>query len=641
MQPARALRPFLNTGWDKPVFMTDDDDLFDQDRHARLPDALRVLDAMEELVLVRDEGGRIVCVNEMFRTAFGGEVSDWVGRWFAVAPALGQNGQARRYDVAMQTRDGPIWVEWSESRLGDEGLSLAVGRNVTEERQARERESVAAKGKSVFFAAVTHELRTPLSGALGAAALLEETELAPDQRAYLSAVRESAGHSLQLIDDILDLTRLEAGRLDLNPTPIDIRALLEQAGEVLAPRALERGLSFAHAVDGDVPETFEVDASRFKQILFNLAGNAVKFTHSGGVLISLSYEAQLLCLSVKDTGPGIAKSDQVRLFQHFERGQAERARAPGAGLGLAMVKRLTEAMGGEVGVHSELGEGASFWARLPLPALSAAPTEKPLLGRAVILAAADRVQREALARQARALGADAVDAGAPDAALELARSKDAGCDVTVILDAGWADAAPQVKRLVPGSRVLALAEPRTKHRFTGNDCPDGVDGWLVAPVRLASLAAWAAGREVPSEDTTREKVSLGTPFTDLSILLAEDDPVNAMIARTILTRLGADVTHVEDGRCAVETALTASFDAALLDLRMPELSGLEVAEAIRRAPSGRGLPLVALTANATEADRTACLAAGMDEFLTKPLQPQALVDVLTALCAPQKRANVG
>lgn len=626
--------------------MTDEDDTFDHDLFdtepgARLPDALRVLDAMEELVMVRDEGGRIVAVNAAFRKAFGGETSDWVGRWFAVAPALGEDGQSRRYDVAMQIRDAAIWVEWSESRMGEDGLSLAVGRDVTEERQARERESEAAKGKSVFFAAVTHELRTPLSGALGAAALLEETVLAPDQRAYLSAVRESAGHSLQLIDDILDLTRLEAGRLDLNPDPVNIRALIEQAGEVLAPRALERGLSFAHAVDGDVPETFEVDGARFKQILFNLAGNAVKFTQAGGVLITVSYEAQRVCLTVKDTGPGIAKSDQVRLFQHFERGEAERSRAPGAGLGLAMVKRLAEAMGGEVGVLSELGEGASFWARLPLPALAPPPSEKPLAGRAVILAAADRVQREALARQARALGADAVDAGDPHAALELARRKDARSEVTVILDAAWADAAPQVKRLVAGSRVLALAEPRTKDRFSGTDCPAGVDGWLVAPVRLASLAAWAAGREAPIEEAASEKASLGTPLDGLTVLVAEDDPVNAMIARTILTRLGAQVTHVEDGKSAVEAALTSAFDAALLDLRMPELSGLEVAEAIRRAPSGLGLPLVALTANATESDRTACLAAGMDEFLTKPLQPEALVNVLTALCAPQKRANVG
>ncbi len=606
------------------------------------PGAALAMDAMAELILVRDAQGRILHVNAAFLTAFGGGREDWVGRWFAVAPVLADQGGPRRYDAAMSTRAGPVWIEWSETRA-EGGATVAVGRDVTEERQARAEESEAAKGKSVFFAAVTHELRTPLSGALGAASLLSDTRLAPDQRAYLDAVRESAGHALSLIDGILDLTRLEAGRLELNPGPVDLRALIEQAGEVLAPRANEKGLSFSHAVDAEVPKMLEADAARIKQILFNLAGNAVKFTDTGGVLMTAEYADGRLRLAVRDTGPGIAKTDQARLFQHFERGAAEKSGAPGAGLGLAMVKRLAETMNGEVGVQSEPGEGALLWATLSLPALAPPPCEAPLRGRAVIVAAADRLQREALVRLARALGADAIDAGEAGAALAIAGRQSGKRPCTVILDASWAESAAQeIKRLARGSRLLALAEPRTKDRFTGADRPDGVDGWLVAPVRLASLAAWAAGREEAEPAQAEKQIRAGDrPLEGLNLLLAEDDPVNAMIARTVLTRLGAEVTHVDNGHAAVEAASGGDFDAALLDLRMPGLGGLEAARTIRARPHLAGMAILALTANATEADRTDCLTAGMDDFLTKPLDPELLADRLTALCAPQKRANVG
>lgn len=616
----------------------------DPDHETLSPDAAAraVLDAMGELVLVRDRGGRIVQVNAAFLRAFGGSFSDWAGRWFAEGPALDEAGAEHRYDIAMATRAGPVWIEWSQTCNAD-GLSVAIGRDVSEARRARDEQSEAAKGKSIFFAAITHELRTPLSGALGAAALLSDTRLKPDQRAYLDAVRESAGHALSLIDDILDLTRLEAGRLALNTGPVDLRALLESIAEVLAPKAAEKGLSFSHAVDADVPAALEADPARIRQIVFNLAGNAVKFTETGGVLVTADYQESRLRLSVRDSGPGIAKSDQARLFEHFERGAAEKSGAPGAGLGLAMVRRLAEAMDGEVGVRSSPGAGALFWSVLHLAALSPPPAEAPLAGRAVIVAAADRLQREGLVRQARSLGADAVDAGDTRAALALAQRRGADMPCTVILDAAWAEsAAEQVKRLAPGARLLALAEPRTKDRFTGADRPGGVDGWLVAPVRLASLAAWAAGHEDPGEpEPGPADDGASRPLAGLSVLLAEDDPVNAMIARTVMERLGASVTLVDNGRSAVEAACTGEFDAALLDLRMPQMGGREAARAIRAHPGAAGLPILALTANATEADRADCLAAGMDDFLTKPLDPAGLAQRLTALCAPRKHAKLG
>ncbi len=597
-----------------------------------------LLDAMAELVLARDSSGRVTEVNAAFLKAFGGARSDWIGRWFAVAPAPSMPGQARRYDAAMRTRAGAAWIEWSETTL-ENGGTIAIGRDVSDERRERAEASEAAAGKSVFYASVTHELRTPLSGALGAAALLKDSGLHPDQAAYLEAVRSSAQHALNLIDDILDLSRLEAGRLTLRAEPVDLRSLIEDACEILSTRAAEKGLALAHAISADVPAEIRADPARLRQILFNLGGNAVKFTEDGGVLVQANYHEGELSLAFKDTGPGIAKSEQSSLFKHFERGAAEHNATPGAGLGLAMVKRLTEAMDGDVGVSSEPGQGAVFWTRFPAPALSPPPSERPLAGRTIIIASASSIRREALTLKAQALGGDTRETASIYAISDLASQTDDAA--TLILDADWADQAPALKAQAPHLRILVLAEPRTKDRFTHKDGPPGIDGWLVSPVRLSSLAAYAQGLEIEPEEPVAPKTP-DRALEGLNILVAEDDPVNAMIARTVLTRLGADVSVVDTGRAALEAVAGGQFDAALLDMRMPEMGGLDAAAAIRSLKSPvAALPLIALTANATEDDREACLTAGMDAFLTKPLQPQALIETLAGLCAPQNRASFG
>lgn len=597
-----------------------------------------LLDAMAELVLSRDSSGRITEVNQAFLKAFGGTREDWLGRWFAVAPVLHDSERVRRYDTAMRTLAGPAWIEWSETAAQD-GSTVAVGRDVSDERQARAEASEAAKGKSVFFASVTHELRTPLSGALGAAALLKDTGLQPDQNAYLEAVRSSAQHALNLIDDILDLSRLEAGHLTLRNEAVDLRQLIEEACEILATRAAEKNLTLAHAISSDVPAELLADPARLRQILFNLVGNAVKFTEDGGVLVEAGYRDGQLTLSIQDTGPGISKTDQADLFKHFERGAAERQAAPGAGLGLAMVKRLVEGMDGEVGVQSEPGQGALFWTRIPFAVESPAPSARPLEDRRIIIAAHSHILSQAVQLQAQALGGATDIIETPERITDLIAQSDR--PTTLVLDAQWADHAPDIKTAHPATRILALAEPRTKDPFTQKTQSLGFDGWLVAPVRLSSLAAYARGLE-PVKQTPRPTDLSVKTLEGLTILLAEDDPVNAMIARTVLTKLGAQVLHVDNGRAAVEAASSGTFDAALLDLRMPELGGLDVARAIRSLPSATAaLPMVALTANATEDDRTACLTAGMDAFLTKPLQPNDLSDTLTGLCGMPSRANVG
>ena len=615
-----------------------------------MPDANTVLDALSELVVVRGCDGRVVRVNAAFLAAFGGRAADWSGRWFAVGPGLGASGQARRFDAAMQTRSGSRFIEWSETPLPGGG-AVALGRDVTAEREARMAASEAARGKTVFFASVTHELRTPLAGALGAADLLRDTGLKPDQQACLDAVRSSTEHALGLIDDILDLSRLEAGQLALRPEPVDLRALVEDTSELLALRAAQKGLTLDHVIHPGVPERLSLDPARVRQILFNLAGNAVKFTVSGGVLVEADYTDGAVRLSVRDTGPGISAADQARLFEQFERGAQEGSGAPGAGLGLAMVRRLVQAAGGDVGVESRPGHGAVFWCAWPCEPLEPAPAARPLRGRTVLVAVPSALQRDALAAQAQALGARVMFASEPREAMRLAARVHEG--LTVILSERWASEARAVKSASPRARLLALARPQTKDLFSAAARPSGFDGWLVAPVRLASLAAFAAGAHAPRVKAEApaplacaplaHSSGAEAPLRGLSVILAEDDPVNALIARKVLGRLGAEVLHVTDGQAAVEAAASGLYDAAFLDLRMPVMDGLTAARAIR-ALAGAGararLPLIALTANATEADRQVTLAAGMDAFLTKPLNAGLLAATLTGLCAPQNRARL-
>lgn len=607
---------------------------------APAPDAVlrAVFDAIDELVLVRSAEGRLVDVNRAFVRAFGGARADWLGSWFAVAPAFGEDGEARRYDVAMRTRAGPVWIEWSETPLADGG-AVAVGRDVTRQRETAVRQSELARGKTTFFAAVTHELRTPLSGAYGTARLLEDTPLEPDQKAYVEALKSSARHALDLVDDILDLSRLEAGKLDLAPETIDPARIVEEVCELLSEKAAEKGLTLAHAQGPGVPAQIKADPARLRQILFNLTGNAVKFTSVGGVLVTLGAEPGALRLSVRDTGPGIGAADQARLFEHFERGAAERAKAaPGAGLGLAMVKRLAEAMGGEVGVRSRPDDGALFWVRFAPEIVQGPSARRPLAGRRVLIATPCPIEAEALTLQAEALGAFAE--ACADRTRLMREIKTAGAAV-VILDDLWAEDAEQIRTLPAVQRILALARPRTKARYADGQRPGAIDGWLVAPVRASSLARFALGQARGEEERGADAPVEALTLAGLSILVAEDDPVNAMIARTVLTRLGAEVTLTTNGAKAVEIAAAGGIDAALLDMRMPEMDGLEAARRIRALPGPPGAaPLIALTANATEADRDACLAAGMDAFMAKPLDPAALSSALTALCGRENRSSL-
>ncbi len=597
---------------------------------------LTALDATGELILIRGYGGQVRYVNKAFLSAFGGERTDWIGRWFSMAPPVSAS-EARRYEMLMRTRTGPLWIEWDERLLpGDQGV-VSVGRDVTRRREAHDDLQASQKAKSLFFAAVTHELRTPLAGALGVSRLLDATPLRADQADYVRSIATSAQHALAMVDDILDLSRLEAGKLDLRPGDVDVADLVRDTTELAAPRAQEKGLEIGVVIHRDAPARIHGDAARIKQILFNLLGNAVKFTHSGGVRVDIANAPDSdgrprLSISVSDTGPGISEADQENLFEHFERGAAERNGAEsGAGLGLAMVRRLVEAMDSSMGVESTLGQGAKFWVVLNLDVIESFAGQ-PLEGRRIAVVSAQPVLRDSLADQLAHLGAETLRIATPEDLPALT-----GWDV--MLDAAWTGGALPADT----GTVWHLVTPGEKDGVL-KDRDDPHSGWFVKPVRAATLAArlgsgapdtvaTASGPAMPRRPAFQPDVS------GLSLLVAEDDPVNALIARKCLQNLGIAVTLVSDGKTASETLAVQEFDAALLDQRMPGRDGPEVARKARA--DGLTLPLIALTANASEADRALCLDAGMDEFLAKPLDPDRLTEILLRLCRTEKRASMG
>lgn len=592
---------------------------------------LTALDAAGELILIRGRSGRVLYVNAAFLAAFGGVWSDWVGRWFSVAPPVSATDQ-RRYEMLMRTRNGPVWIEWDERLMPDEGGVISVGRDVTSRREAHEDLEASQRAKSLFFAAVTHELRTPLAGALGVARLLETTPLQPDQADYVRSIATSADHALAMVDDILDLSRLEAGKLELRPEPVDVVELVTETVELAAPRAREKGLEIGVVQAHGAPTRILGDAARIRQILFNLIGNAVKFTPAGGVRIDIANAPgndgePRLALSVSDTGPGISEADQQKLFEHFERGAAERNGAEsGAGLGLAMVRRLVEAMDSAMGVESRLGDGAKFWVVFELP-VEACMTDRPLAGHRVAVAAPNTVLRTALHDQLDALGADTLALDSPDVMAAEADGRE------LLVDPVWAPAAGQTDV----RRTWHLVTPDEKARAMDDAGP--AKGWFVKPVRAGTLVDRLTGRRGDAEADAPSRTVLQPDLSGLNLLVAEDDPVNALIARKCLEGLGIAVTLVTDGEAASEVLEVREFDAALLDQRMPLRDGPDVARRARAA--GLDLPLIALTANASESDRTTCLDAGMDEFLAKPLDPDQLAAALTRLCRTEKRASMG
>ncbi|WP_309088234.1 response regulator [Phenylobacterium sp.] len=495
-------------------------------------------------------------------------------------------------------------------------------------RPLSERRPTRAQISAEQLASLSHEFRTPLNGVLGMARLLEGTKLTAEQRAYVAALRESGQHLLTLVNDVLDFAKLGAGRVELHPDVMDVESLLRSVSELLSPRAREKGLEIAWAAPAGVGSV-RADEGRLRQILLNFAGNAVKFTETGGVLLAVSEpEPGRLRFTVEDTGPGVSASARDRIFEAFTQAEASHADLGGAGLGLAIARRLARAMGGEVGVETARTGGACFWFEAAFTSVPEAHGQPTLRGRTVGVVSPNPIVREAARRQVRASGGRAVAAGDIADALD----KTSAADVLLIDAAVAGDGA----HLEPpaGRTAIVLLAPDERERIPGLRRA-GFAGYLIKPLRRASLAERvliAAGAQSAPTDMRDDERIAAAAAPGARVLLVEDNPINALLARALLTREGCTVEHAVGGEEALAAARVGVFDLVLMDMRMPGLSGEETARRMRDA--GVTAPIVALTANAFEDDRRACLAAGMNDFLVKPLSPDALRAVLTRWTGP-------
>ncbi len=625
--------------------------------------ARALLEAQGDLIVRRNRTQCITYVNDAYCALAGKPREDLLGTPHAFA-ILEQGDAAfladgtRLHDQRIETAEGARWIAWRDVtvRADDRGGTeiQSVGRDVTDRTEAeralaeaRDLAEDANRAKSRFLAMVSHEIRTPLNGILGMSDLLLDTALTPEQATYAKAVRSSGNTLLSLIEEILDFSKVEAGRIDLEARPLALSSLVEDVAELLAPRAQAKGLEIACYADDRLPARVTGDVARLRQVLLNLAGNAIKFTEKGGVAIVAEpgIWPNDISFKVRDTGIGIAPEEQNRIFEEFE--QAD-GRSGGTGLGLAISRRIVERMGGRIGVESMPGAGSMFEFVVTLAPADAAPEMEEIpdfTGSAVMIVAPGTIEAALIARRLTRWGAKAVVAPNEDVALALLPEHD--WDAILVDHALGAQGIAALMRSPAGHipRRLVLLTPGARHELPALKAA-GFSGYLIKPIRATSLAlrlraqddSFARHTEPLAEDAAPRREP--DAAQGLSILVAEDNEINALLARALLTKLGHRPVLATDGLAAVECFLAAQaagtpFDLVLMDVRMPGIDGLEAARRIRaaeRADHPR-IPIVALTANAFAEHRDACLSAGMNAFLSKPLDRERLAIVLEQVAA--------
>ena len=530
---------------------------------------------------------------------------------------------------------------------GERAGFLAIYHDITELQRARQEAEAATQAKSAFLATMSHEIRTPMNAVIGMTGLLLDTELTSEQREFAEVVRSSGDALLHVIDDILDYSKIEAGKLELEREPVDLRECVEGALEIVAPRAWEKAIELGCLIDEDAPPGIVGDAGRLRQVLLNLLSNAVKFTEEGEVVVDVTAveteaDAYRLEIAVRDTGIGIPTDRMDKLFESFSQVDASTTRRyGGTGLGLAISKRLVGLMGGSMRVESEVGGGSTF--RITLPVQAAELPERgrleetlpQLAGKRVLVVDDNATNREIVARHARSWAMEPVSFEGPAEALArivAGEPFDVGVlDMMMPLMDGLT-LAREIRRH-RDEHELPLVLLTSLGRLPKSESAGDFAVQLAKPVRASqlynALLKALAGRG-PDGAVSELAPHDGTVETSpLRILLAEDNAVNQKVALRLLDRLGYRADVVWNGREAVEAIERTHYDVVLMDVQMPELDGLDASRRICARWAREERPrIVAMTANAMPEDREACLAAGMDDYVAKPIRPEALAEAL-------------
>ena len=635
------------------------------EEHAR-----SLFESQSDLIVLRDGDGIITSVNEAYCALAQMPREALIGTRF-VLPVLEQGAAAvepsgtRVHDQKIDSAIGPRWIAWREGLIHSDAGQAAdlqcVGRDVTDrtgtERalaEARDLANSANRAKSKFLAMASHEIRTPLNGIIGMSGLLLDTPLSPEQITYAKAVKTSGDALMALIDELLDFSKIEAGKIDLEHRPFALAAMIESITELLAPRAQARGLEIAAYVDERLPPEVAGDASRLRQVLLNLAGNAIKFTEVGGVALIVEpgiWPGEINFI-VRDTGIGIAPEAQHRIFREFEQASEGTARNyGGTGLGLSISERIVRRMGGRITLESAEGDGATFAFSIPLAAAGTdaipAFTAPDLNGQAIMVVAPQTIEASLIARRLGRWGAQTCTVADFDTALALLPER---AWHAVLIDRMSGEAAMQTlgeAALPHAVHRIAMITPAERRGMTA-DALMHFTGYLVKPLRAASLAQrltsldTALVPDLPDQESVAPSpITPVKPKRALSILVAEDNEINALLIRSLLMRLGHRPVITTDGGAALESWLAADsagapYDIVLMDVQMPTLDGIEATKRIRAHEaqrSSRRTTILALTANALVDDRYACFGAGMDGFLVKPLDRDKLTEALASIPA--------
>lgn len=617
-----------------------------------------ILDALGAIVFRCDATGLILSINDAGKrtlpAGFGIEIGKPIHLPYAedFTPELEDTAAAATEYVALRTKHGTRWYSLLRLSIRDGSggppIIQWILTDVTDRRHAelklredRDLAANASEAKSRFLAMVSHEIRTPLNGVLGMADLLDDTSTTAEQQNYINAIKTSGSTLLMLIDEVLDYSKIEAGKLELEIGTVELEPLVERVTELLSPKAHAKGLEIGSFVDPEVPLTVHTDPARLQQVLYNLVGNAIKFTERGGICLSLeisqdSLGQNQLEFSVKDTGPGMDDVTAARIFREFEQGEYGRDRKfGGAGLGLAISKRLAELMGGSLTVQSQLGRGSTFLLEMPVDQVREPLTTKH--SEAIAVLTDNLIEADLIGKMLQ-------KNGFPNTSLLCIDNLETASELQQYDALLVGEEHVERIRALCGTdtatpSIYVLIKPQERARIADIKAGE-FSGYLTRPIRRASmLRLLSPSSEMPSVVTPdqssnsikeRDAGPSQEAQQELKILVAEDNPINWMLVQALLSKLGHKAELAEDGHKAVELSISGAFDMVLMDLHMPGLDGLEAISKIRAVTNSEAtkLPIYVVSADVMPEAKEEAFKAGADGFLSKPLKKQDLESLL-------------